>query len=80
VKSSAIRQLAQTQPLPSLQAAEQALLHGRRPAFDVEGEDAGEQLTHVLAAIFVLEHMAGHGATLPAALRVFFQKVRESVS
>jgi len=79
MKPASIRHLVETQPLDRLLAAEQALLRGQAPGFAVEGDSPGEQLTHVLAAIFVLGHMKQHEADFAAASRVFFQRVRESI-
>ena len=80
MKPAAIRLLAESWPLARLEAAEQALLAGQSPGCAVPGDDAGEQLTHVLAAIFIQHYMKSHAADFQAAARVFFQKVREAVS
>ncbi len=77
---SVITQLVQTQPLPRLQAAEQALLAGQKPPFAVAGRDAAERLTHVLVAQVLLAYMREHNADLPAARRAFARRVRAWVS
>ena len=80
MKTAAIRHLAETQTPASLAAAEQALLHGRPPAIEVAGASAGEQLTHVLAAQFVLDYRQAHGVGVAAAVRAFSVRVRQSIS
>jgi hypothetical protein len=80
MKIPAIKRLVETQTLPSLLAAEEALLDERQPEFVVEGEDEGEQLTHVFAAIFILNHIQDHGVEFKEALREYTKKVRVSIS
>ncbi|GAB3230632.1 hypothetical protein GCM10027346_16440 [Hymenobacter seoulensis] len=80
MKMPVIKRLVETQTLESLVAAEEALLEEKAPAFEVEGEDEGEQLTHVFAAIFILNHMQDTGADFKTALREYTAKVRVSIS
>ncbi|TGE20744.1 hypothetical protein E5K00_22450 [Hymenobacter aquaticus] len=80
MKIPVIKRLVESQTLESLVAAEEALLDERAPAFEVEGEDEGEQLTHVFAAIFILNHMKDHGSEFKNALREYTNKVRVSIS
>jgi hypothetical protein len=79
MKIPAIRTLVDTYSLEELQAAEEALANEDPPAIAVEGEDEGEQLTHVFAAIFIKQEMQG-GTDFKTALREFTRKVRESIS
>ncbi len=55
-------------------------MRNKFPEIKIEGKDEGEQLTHVLAAIFILEHMAENGVDLKTALREYTLKVRNSIS
>jgi hypothetical protein len=80
MKIPAIKRLVETQTLARLVEAEEALLDERQPAFEVEGEDEGEQLTHVFAAIFILNQIEHHGAGFKDALREYTKKVRVSIS
>ncbi|GGG39881.1 DUF6952 family protein [Hymenobacter glacieicola] len=80
MKMPVIKRLVETQTLQSLVAAEEALLEEQTPAFEVEGEDEGEQLTHVFAAIFILNHMQDHSTDFKTALREYTAKVRVSIS
>ncbi len=80
MKMPVIKQLVETQTLQTLVEAEEALLDERQPDFEVPGEDEGEQLTHVFAAIFILNHMRDHGADFKTALREYTKKVRVSIN
>ena len=79
MKMPVIKRLVETQTLESLVAAEQALLDEQPLAIEVEGEDEGEQLTHVFAAIFILNHIQDHGTDFKTALREYTAKVRVSI-
>jgi hypothetical protein len=75
----AVRKLTQAHGLETLKATEQALYDGTPLPIDVEGVDEGEQLTHVLGAIWVLEQVA-QGADPNEALRAFAGRVRNSIN
>jgi hypothetical protein len=79
MKLSVIRQLADQHSLEALQKAEEALLETGSPEISVEGQDEGEQLTHILGAIWVLEQTQ-QGVPQRDALRAFAQKVRDSIN
>lgn len=79
MKLPIIRQLAEQHSLDELHAAENAILEEEKPAFDVGGDDEGEQLTHLLGAIWIREQMAG-GMDFKEAFRAFAQRVRDSIS
>jgi ribosomal protein S3 len=74
-----IKLLAETYTIQQLQAAENALYEEQKPAIDIEGKDEGEQLTHVLAAISILEDVE-KGTELRMAIRNYTQRVRNSIS
>ncbi len=80
MKIPVIKKLAETHSLKELQAAEEALYNEEMLAIEVMGDDEGEQLTHVLAAVYIKEHMAENGSELKAALRAYTVKVRNSIS
>lgn len=80
MKMPVIKRLVETQTLQALVAAEEALLEEQTPDFEVEGEDEGEKLTHVFAAIFIRNHMQDHGSEFKEALREYTKKVRVSIS
>ena len=80
MKIPAIKQLVETCSIDDLRAAEGALLEEQQPAMAVPGDDEGEQLTHVFAAIWILNHMQDHAVAFPVALREYTKKVRVSIS
>lgn len=80
MKIPAIKKLVEEVSLIDLRAAEEALLEELQPKIEVQGEDEGEQLTHVFAAIFILEKMESSGVDFKTALREYTQKVRTSIS
>ena len=77
---AAVRTLVETYTKHDLQQAEAQLLEGEPLAIDVQGEDEGEQLTHILAALWVRQHMAETGDALPLAMRAYTQRVRQSIT
>lgn len=80
MKIPAIKKLVETYSLPELMAAEEAIVEEQQPAIEVEGDDEGEQLTHVLAAIWILNHMEDNQLDFKTALREYTKKVRVSIS
>lgn len=63
-----------------LRAAEQALMDGNTPVIEVHGADEGEQLTHILSAIWVHEQMEEKNLNISMAMRELTRKVRDSIS
>ncbi|MDQ3534254.1 MAG: hypothetical protein M3421_01340 [Bacteroidota bacterium] len=80
MKTSAIKKLVETQPLRSLIEAEHALIEDKPLLIDVEGDDEGEKLTHIIAAVWILERMRGTDVEFKTALNEYTQKVRESIN
>jgi hypothetical protein len=80
MKIPSIKKLVENYTIEELRNAEDALLEEQKPAIDVEGADEGEQLTHVLAAIEILHTMKHDSVEFTAALRVYTQRVRVSIS
>jgi len=77
---SVVRQLVNDHDIATLQAAEAAILEGQKTEIEVEGVDEGEQLTHVMAAIWVLHEMKENNVPLNKAVRNYTVKVRNSIS
>lgn len=75
-----IKKIVETYTLEQLKVAEENMLNELPLGIDVEGKDEGEQLTHILAAIFIKEYMLQHGSDYSSALRAYTQKVRSSIS
>lgn len=75
-----IKQLVNDFDMKSLQSAEEAILDERIPSILVGGVDEGEQLTHVMAAIWIKNEMEKNGLPLHKAVRNYSVKVRTSIS
>ena len=75
-----IKHLVETYTTEQLQTAEQALLNEETLAIEVEGKDEGEQLTHILAAVFCQEEMTKTGININQAVRLYSQRVRGSIN
>ena len=80
MKIPVIKGLVETTSLDALRQAEEDLLEERPLQIEVGGDDEGEQLTHIFAAIYILEQMANEGLEFKQALRAYTQKVRTSIS
>jgi len=78
---ASVRALVEAQlSAATLRTAEEAMLEGLEPGIDVQGEDEGEQLTHVMAARWVLDHMATTNDDVMTSIRVYTERVRSSIS
>lgn len=75
-----IKHLSESYNLEQLKAAEEALMNELAPSIAIEGKDEGEQLTHVLAAIQILEDVRNNSIDVRTALRNYTQRVRNSIS
>ncbi|MFL5753860.1 MAG: DUF6952 family protein [Bacteroidia bacterium] len=80
MKIPVIKKLVEEHALASLQEAETALLEEQKPAIEIEGSDEGEQLTHVLAAIWIKHEMQKNNADFVTTLRAYTSRVRKSIS
>jgi hypothetical protein len=80
MKMTAIKKLVDTYNTTELKTAEEALYAEETLAIEVEGADEGEQLTHILASIFILEKMNAEGIDYKTALRAYTSRVRESIN
>lgn len=79
MKVPVIRQLVKSHSLEELRKAENDILEENTPAIEIGGEDEGEQLTHVIGAIEILQNIEV-GMKEGEALRAFTQRVRNSIS
>lgn len=80
MKIPVIKQIAASYSVADLEAAEQAILNEETPVISIEGEDEGEQLTHILAAKEIIIQMQNEGIDLNRAMRNYSQRVRNSIS
>lgn len=79
MKVAAIRKLLLVE-LDDLRQAEEDLSEERSLQIEVEGDDEGEQLTHIFGAIWIKEQVKAGTMDEKSALRAFMQKVRNSIS
>lgn len=75
-----IKKLVESYSKEELLLAEESLINEEQPAIEVEGEDEGEQLTHVMAALWIQDHMHRTGDNLNKSVREYSVKVRTSIS
>jgi hypothetical protein len=80
MKLPAIKKAVESYTVEELNAAEHALMEEQTPKIAIEGDDEGEQLTHVLAAAFIKEKMKNEGLDYLTALRQYTLRVRTSIS
>lgn len=80
MKIPSIKKLVDNFSLSELAAAELAILEEQNPAIEVEGEDEGEKLTHVMAARFIKQEMQEKAVDYMTALRTYSGRVRSSIS
>lgn len=80
MKIPVIKKLVEQYDVEALKTAEEAIIEEETPEINIEGKDEGEQLTHVLAAIWILEDMKKNGSEFKTSLRAYTQKVRNSIS
>ena len=79
MKVASIKVLVDTYNIEQLRAAEEALYNEESLSIEVEGADEGEKLTHILAAIEILQDMA-KGNDYKTALRNYSSRVRNSIN
>jgi hypothetical protein len=80
MKIPAIKKLVETYSIQECKQAEQALLEEQQLLIEIDGDDDGEKLTHVLGAIDILERMQLENKDVRTALREFMERVRLSIS
>ncbi len=80
MKVPALKKLVENYTLEQCIEAEQQLLEGEKPTIEIDGEDEGEQLTHILGAIDILTRVKEEGKDIKTATREFIDRVRNSIS
>jgi hypothetical protein len=80
MKIDAIKKLVENHDLEMLQQLQNQLEEEQPLSHEVDGEDEGEKLTHLLGAIWVKEQMAANGTEFKTELRNFTSRVRGSIS
>ncbi|MFY0672159.1 MAG: hypothetical protein JXQ87_02060 [Bacteroidia bacterium] len=77
----AIKNLLDKYSIEELKQKEEQLLEGETLSFeDVEGEDEGEQLTHLTGAIWCIDQAEKNGTKPQSEVRNFISRVRNSIS
>ncbi|HET6245975.1 MAG: hypothetical protein H0V01_10155 [Bacteroidetes bacterium] len=80
MKPAVIKKLTEEQSLDTLIKAEEDMLEEKLPLIEIEGDDEGERLTHVMAAIWILKDMEKNKTDYRTSLRNYMGKVRKSIS
>jgi hypothetical protein len=80
MKIAAIKKLTEIYSSDELMKAETRMMEGEQPSIAVEGDDEGEQLTHIIASIWILEEMRSKKMDFKEALREYTKRVRESIN
>lgn len=80
MKVPAIKKLVESYSKTDLLQAEEDLTEEKTLKIEVEGNDEGEQLTHILAAVWILDEMKSKNIDFKEALREYTKKVRESIN
>ena len=80
MKIPEVKKLVDDYSMDELIAAEHALVNDVALPIIIDGEDEGEKLTHILAAIFILERMKSDGLEFSTALKDYTRRVRESIT
>jgi hypothetical protein len=80
MKIPVIKKLVEEASIEDLKKAEEAILDEQKPEIEIDGKDEGEQLTHVLAAIWIKEDMQANNLGFKDSIRNYSQKVRKSIS
>jgi len=80
MKVPSIKKAVELHSIENLKQAEDDLLNEQALKIEIEGSDEGEQLTHILAAIWIKEEIQNKGIEFKDALRAYSQRVRNSIS
>lgn len=80
MKVNVVKQLAETHSIQALTENLLLIENGEPLSIEVGGDDEGEQMTHLLGAIWILEQMMVNSTDLKTELRKFTARVRNSIS
>ncbi len=75
-----VKNIVEKYSIMELLEAENALLNEESLKIEIEGKDEGEQLTHILAAVFCKDEMAKENININQAIRLYSQRVRGSIN
>ena len=81
MKINVIKKLAENESVENLQKAEEEIYNEQEPtSVQVEGEDLGEKLTHIIGAMWVIDEVKTNDTDIKQAVRAYAQKVRKSIT
>ncbi len=80
MKIPAIKSAVEKYTIQELKEAESALYEELSPTIHIDGDDEGEKLTHILAAIWIKEQMEKTSEDFKTTLRKYTQRVRNSIN
>ncbi|MDQ3073329.1 MAG: hypothetical protein M3Q97_08720 [Bacteroidota bacterium] len=80
MKVNEIKQLTEKYDLPTLQELQGEIENDKPLSHEVPGNDEGEKLTHILAAIWIHEQVTANQSDIKTELRNFAARVRTSIS
>lgn len=80
MKILAVKDLVEIYDDVQLAAMEESIMKGLEPDKPIPGDDEGEQLTHILAARWVMQTVQATGCDVMTAIRQYSQRVRKSLS
>lgn len=75
-----IKNLISRYDLSTLKELEAQLTEGEELSHEVDGVDEGEQLTHIMGAIWSIEKAQENGGDPQKEVRNFIARVRKSIS
>ena len=80
MKIHAIKELVETHTVEVIIILTTQLENGEPLSHSVHGDDEGEQLTHLLGAVWIKEQMEANGTDFKTELRNYTARVRTSIS
>lgn len=80
MKFPIIKQIVEQYSLTQLTEAEKDMMNDVPLKITILGDDEGEQLTHILASIFIKQEMETKTCDYNTALRTYTSKVRNSIN
>jgi hypothetical protein len=80
MKIAVIKKLAEDFNLDQINEFIQLLENGEEVSQEIEGQDEGEKLTHLLGAQWILEQMSKNNSDLMTEWRNFSSRVRSSIN
>jgi hypothetical protein len=80
LKIPVIKKITEKYSISELEEAENDILNELNIKIEIDGDDEGEKLTHVLASIWILQEMEKQNIDFTVALRLYSARVRTSIN